>query len=258
MRFAAALTVLLLFLCPFASRAQVQTIPMYVAHKPGLSIREKPDVKARVLTKIPYGTKINLAYEQGGDTILVNTEGFSSYFRKISFNNTTGYIISAYLLPVPPPKTTVKNLDDYLLQLSPKAGAMVEVKKGTMNNIAEGGTVSRKQLYKNGAEHHAFEAYEYNSDTWFLPDLTVQQVWLLLRLIPDWKDVVDDKTELPVTSKKITKKENIEFDIKVEKENWYGPEYFKKIRIEYTDGASYIIELFMLENQAVVFRGGGV
>lgn len=258
MRFVTAFTVLLLFLCPLASRAQVQTVPMYVAHKPGLSIREKPDVKAKVLAKIPYATKISLANEQGADTILVNTEGFSSYFRKVTYNNTTGYIISAYLLPVPPPKATVKNLNDYLLQLSPKAGAMVEVKKGTMNNITENGTISRKQLYKNGAEHHEFVAYEYNSDTWMIPELTLQQVWLLLRLIPDWKDVVDEKTELPVTSKKITKKENTEFDIKVEKENWYGPEYFKKIRIEYSDGASYIIELFLLENQAVVFRGGGV
>lgn len=231
---------------------------MYVAHKPGLSIREKPDVKAKVLARIPYSTKIMLNNDPGADTLLVNTEGFSSYFRKVTWNNTTGYIISAYLLPVPPPKASVKNLDDYLLQLSPKSGPMVEVKKGTMNNIAEGGTVLQKQLYKNGAEHHTFQGYEYNSDTWFLPDLTLQQVWLLLRLIPDWKDVVDEKTELPVTSKKITKKDNIEFDIKVEKENWYGPEYFKKIHIEYSEGASYIIELFILENQAVIFRGGGV
>lgn len=247
----------LLFLCPLLVTAQSRK--MYVAHKPGLSVREKPDVNAKVLIKIPYATPVTLTNEfSGSDTMVVSTEGFSSYFHKVTYSGKTGYIIGAYLLPVPPPKASVKNLNDYLAQLAPKSGAAVVVKKGTMNNIQENGTQTTKQLYKNGAQHDEFMAYEYNSDTWFIPDLNVQQAWLLLRLIPDWKEVIDEKSELPGVSKKITKKENIEFDIKVEKESYFGPEYFKKIRIEYSEGASYIIELFTLENQVVIFRAGGV
>lgn len=252
-----ALVVLTMF-SGFVS-AQEQAPPvskMYVAHKPGLSIREKPDVNAKVLAKIPYGTQVALT-QTIYDTVVVRTEGFSSYFHKVTYSGKTGYIIGAYLLPVPPPKPTVKTLTDYLAQLSPKAGAAVEVKRGTMSYINEGGSVMKKQLYKNGAEHHQFSAYEYGSDTWFLPEFSVQQAWVLLRLIPDWKNIVDDKTELPGAGKKITRN-NIEYDIKVEKENWYGPEWFKKIRIEYSDGASYIIEIFLLENQVVIFNGSGV
>ena len=249
---------LLLFFCPVYTHAQdvpFQTQKMYVAHKPGLSIREKPDVNAKVLTKIPYATMVTVG--NAGDTVLVNTEGFTSNFHKVTYSGKTGYIIGAYLLPVPPPKATVKTLTDYLAQLAPKSGPAVEVKKGSMGNIAEGGSIAKKQLYKNGAEHHQFSAWEYGSDTWFLPDFSVQQAWLLLRLIPDWKNVLDEKTELPAASKKITKKE-IEYDIKVEKESWFGPEWYKKIRIEYSEGASYIIEIFLLENQVVIFNGSGV
>jgi hypothetical protein len=253
------LTFATLALSTFFSTLIAQEYPpqkMYVAHKPGLSIREKPDVNAKVLVKIPYSTLVTVA-NTPSDTTLVITEGFSSYFRKVTYNGKTGYIIGAYLLPVPPPKPNVRSITDYLAQLSPKSGPVVEVKKGGMNNITEGGTVLKKQLYKNGAEHHQFGAWEYGSDTWFLPDFNIQQAWLLLRLIPDWKNVVDEKTELPGASKIITKKE-IEYDIKVEKESWYGPEFFKKIRIEYTEGASYIIEIFMLENQVVIFNASGV
>ncbi|MBL7729014.1 MAG: SH3 domain-containing protein [Dinghuibacter sp.] len=252
-------TVFSLLLFTFFVSAQDQPMPvtkMYVAHKPGLSIREKPDVNAKVLAKIPYGTQVSLT-STFTDTILVRTDGFSSYFHKVTYGGKTGYIIGAYLLNMPPPKPTVKTLTDYLAQLSPKAGAAVEVKRGSMSYINEGGSSMKKQLYKNGAEHHQFTAYEYGSETWIIPEFSVQQAWLLLRLIPDWKHILDEKTELPAASKKVTRN-NTEFDIKVEKENFYGPDWFKKIRIEYTDGAAYFIEIFLLENQVIIFNGSGV
>jgi Bacterial SH3 domain len=247
---------LLLICCLFTGTVTAQTV-MYVAHGPGLSIREKPDVKAKVLGKIPYGTKMTLGSSEEDTTRLV-TEGFNTLFHKITYNKTTGYIIGAYLLPMPPPKAGIKTLTEYLAQLAPKNGPAVEIKKGTMNNITETGYTLKKQLYKNGAEHHQFTGYEYGSDTWMLPELNVQQAWVLLRLIPEFKQtaaVVAD--EFPVTTKK-TVKNNIEYDIKVEREGWEGPFAPRKLKIEYADGAYYFVEIFLLENQVVIFAGSGV
>jgi uncharacterized protein YgiM (DUF1202 family) len=250
--------VLLSILFPAAAWAQLPPSAriMYVAHKPGLSIRETPDVKAKVLAKIPYATKVTLG-DENADTVTVTTDGFTSIFNKVTYNNKTGYIIGAYLLPVPPPKATVKTMTDYLAQLSPKSGPQVEVKNGTMNNIYENGSILKKQLYKNATEHHQFTAYEYNSDTWILPNFSIQQAWVLLRLIPDWNQVASEKDEFPTTSKRHVKN-NLEFDVKVEKNSWGGPYSTRRITIEYSDGASYVIEISTLEGQVVIFSGGGV
>jgi len=58
-----------------------QESTMYVAAKAGLSIREKPDVNAKVLDKIPYATKIELK-ESGEERKKINTEGLTGYWKK--------------------------------------------------------------------------------------------------------------------------------------------------------------------------------
>jgi hypothetical protein len=253
------LSLLLLLLClHFYLQAQMKT--MYVAHKPGLSIREKPDVKAKVLDKIPYAAKVQFdAGMESADTVQVKTDGMSGTFRKVTYNGKTGYIIDCYLFPAVPPKANVKTLADYLLQLSPKFGAELLVKSGNMNYITEGGYEQKKQLYKNGAERHLYSAYEYGSETCFIPNFTIQQAYLLMRLIPDFKNVVTEKEEFPADNKKYTKN-NTEYDVKVDRDAWNnGLDYrVKRIHIEYSDGAYYFIDIYQHENDAVIFWGSGV
>ena len=82
-----------------------QTGVFYVAAKSGLSIREKPGANEKVIDKIPYGTKITLPQDDG-EWISVRTEGMFGFWRKVKYNNKTGYIVGSYLFPVPPPKST--------------------------------------------------------------------------------------------------------------------------------------------------------
>ena len=228
----------------------------YVAAKSGLSIREKPDAKAAVIGKIPYGTKISVAYP--GEIVNITTEGILGAWTKTTYAGKTGYVVNSYLFLSPPPKTTVKTMKDYLLQLSPVFGARLVVKSGTMNNVEEGGWELQKQLYKNGAESHKFMGYEYDSDTYFLPEFTLQQAFLLLRLLPEFKEVVDEKDEFPLENKTIKKGER-EYRITVDKEmiSTNYP-YVKKITIEYEDGAIYSFEMYQVDNQLVIFFGSGV
>jgi hypothetical protein len=176
---------------------------------------------------------------------------------KTTYNGKTGYIVNSYLFPSPPPKATVQTMKDYLVQLSPAFGAKLVVKNGSRNNIEEGGYEIHKQLYKNGAEWHEFLGYEYGSNAYFLPDFTLQQGFLLLRLIPEFKDVWDAKDEFPTESKTV-KKGEIEYDIKVEKEMLGENAWYKKITIGYADGAVTTFEMYQLDNQLVVFMGSGV
>ena len=66
--------------------AQLMGGTMYVAAKTGLSIREKPETGAKVLDKIPYGTKITLL-EYGEEKKSIVTEGILGYWQKVKFNN---------------------------------------------------------------------------------------------------------------------------------------------------------------------------
>ena len=112
---------------------------MYVAAKTGLSIREKPDAAAKVLDKIPYGTKITLL-ELEEERKSNTSEGMLGFWQKVSYKNKTGFVLDSYLLPWASPKlATIKDMKNYLAQVTVPFGAKLTVKSGKMNNLTEAG-----------------------------------------------------------------------------------------------------------------------
>ena len=229
----------------------------YAAAKAGLSMREQPNTSAKVLEKIAYGEKLITMAEEGA-SIAISTEGFNGYWWKVKYNNKTGYIVNSYVLPMPPPKATVKKLSDYFAQVSARAGNPVVIKKSDAA-LAETGELSlTKQLFKNGMEWHSTQGYEYGSDLYLLPDFTIEQCFLLVRLIGQYPDVVADKDPFPAKNTKI-KNEIGDKSIEVERENYDGkPGPIKKIKISAAQGAVTEFEIFMLDTQAVIFWTAGV
>jgi uncharacterized protein YgiM (DUF1202 family) len=247
--------ILLAMLCSSYS-VIAQSWNQYVAIKTGLNIRDKPGTDGKVIDKIPYGTKITLL-EDTEEQVKIKTEGILGAWKRVKYNNKTGYVLDTYLFSSPPPKATVKDIKNYLAQISLPFGSKLVVKSGSMNNVEEGGWELHKQLYKNGGEWHQFMGYEYGSDTYFLPDFTIQQGFLLLRMIPEFKDVFGEKDVFP-SEDKIFKKGEIEYSIKVEKETFGDVPWIKKIHIEFAEGASYSFDMYELDNQLVIFYGSGV
>lgn len=239
----------------FTSLGVVAQNNLYVAARSGLSMRDKPDAKATVIGKIPYGTKISVNYPE--EIVNITTEGIIGAWAKTTFNGKTGYVVNSYLFPVTPPKATIKTMKEYLAQLSPVFGAKLVVKSGKMDNIEEGGWEIQKQLYKNGAEWHEHLGYEYGSSAYFIPGFTLTQGFLLVRLIPEFKAIFNDKDEFP-TENKTMKKGEVEYDIKVEKEMLGDNPWYKKIKLEYADGAVVFFEMYQIDNQLVIFTGSGV
>ena len=77
----------------------------------------KTGAGAKVLDKIPYGTKITLI-RQDEELKSITTEGITGYWQKVKYNNKTGYILDSYLFPWAPPKlATVKEMKNYLPRL---------------------------------------------------------------------------------------------------------------------------------------------
>ena len=227
----------------------------YVAAKSGLSLREKKDPNSNLLIKIPYGTKISVSYTD--ETVNNLSEGMEGQWAKTSFNGKSGYVVNSYLLPWPPPKANVKTLKQYLPQVSTVAGAPVLVKSSSIESLESGGSNTKKQLFKNGAEYHEESFYESNNDAYFLPGFTLQQGFILVRLIPEFKDVFTENAVFP-NGDVTTKRGQSDYSIKVEKEKMGDGFWVNKIKVEYEDGAYYTFEMFLIGGQLVISFGGGV
>jgi Bacterial SH3 domain len=229
----------------------------FAAAKAGLSMREKPDVNAKVLEKINYAEKLQMLNDTF-PAVEISAEGFNGFWQKVRHNNKTGYVVSSYLLPLVPPKTGVKNLKDYFAQVTAVAAPKFIVKKGSQNNIEEGGYTSSKQLYKNGMEWHEMQGYEYGADTYFIPDFSIEETFLLLRLLNAYPELIGEKDFYPSKNTSV-KLEFGEKKIMVEREaydNKPGP--VKKIRMAMETGGYTDFEIFNLNGYAVVSWSSGV
>ena len=248
---------LLLFFALFACiHLGAQENIQYVAIKGGLNLRENPNPSARVLGKISYGAKLSLLQSAEESTPMV-AEGFNGTWKKVVYNDLSGYIFDAYLLPFPPPTGTVKTLKDYIAELTTKHGELLVVKNDSTTETDEISVVTSKQLYKNGAEWHKFLGYEYSSSTYFIPGISLQQGFLVVRLIPEFADYVSEKDPFITAGKKL-KKGGREYEYLVDKETNGGFEWIKKISIGFEEGAIYSFELYQIDNQVVIFHGSGV
>lgn len=247
--------IILLFVYCTVIAAPAQTKTVYNAYKPGLSMRDKPGTQGTVLTKIPYGEKV-LLVNPHNDTVSVINEGMTGSWNLVEYKGQKGYVVGIYLLDIVPPKSTVKTMQDYFAQLSPVAGPAVTAVTGKEDD--EMHSRYKKQLYKNGCEYHEAHFYESGYNAYFIPGLNMQQGFILIRLIPEFKDVFSAADTYPSVNRKIklTQPGEGEKEIKVIKEE--GGSWINKITVGYEQGAVYEFELFELHGQLVISYGGGV
>lgn len=229
----------------------------YAAAKSGLSMREQPTTGAKVLEKIPYGEKLT-AVAGDANQPAISTEGFNGFWWKVNYNNKTGYIVSSYVLPLPAPKAGTKTVQDYFAQVSAVSGSPLIVKKSDPALNETGEFTLSKQLFRNGMEWQESKGYEFGSDLYFLPDFTIEQCFLLLRLIGQYPDLITEKDLFP-SKNSVIKIEGGEKAIEVERDKADGKGGpVKKIKIILTQGAYTEFEIFMLDTQAVIFYSSGV
>ncbi len=236
----------------FAQELEPILQTVYASYKTGLSIRETPNIKAKVLGKIPYGTKIVYNSRETVDSVIA-TDGMQGYYIKITYNNIKGYILNSYVLPVQPPKASVKIMEDYLKQITDPFGNKLIVKKGKIGFYDSGYELER-QLYKNGAVHSTYTAYESSSDEFVLPDLSLQQAYLLLNLIPEFAKILPTDGVMPNASYTY-KKGEISYDCKVIKDE---SKYIYRIGISFEPGGSVTLEIIDLGGQVMISLGWGV
>jgi len=229
----------------------------YSATKAGLSLREQPATGAKGWDKISYGEKLILSTDNG-ERVLVSSEGFSGIWLKVTYKGKTGYVASCYTLPLAPPKEGVKTLKAYFAQVSSTAGSPLVVKNTDAAMAEMGESTLTKQLYKNGMEWQKTEAYENGSELYLLPGFSIDQCFLLLRLLNMYPTLIGDKDPLPQKNSS-SKGATLTKTVEVEKEkNMGNPPPVKKIAIITEEGAITQLEIYTIDQQGIIYWTSGV
>lgn len=226
----------------------------YAAARGGLNLRDQPAVTGKLLTKIPYGASLTLEEPQG-ESRRVTLDGMNGLWKKVTYQGKTGYIPDIYLLTMAPPAEGTKTFRDYLSQLAKKHGKELEVNGDGLPE--DGGYRITKQLFENGGEAHRFEGPEYGSVTYFLPGVTVQEGFLLIRMIPEFAEVFTEKDAFPTKDRTFRRGET-EYRIKVQREMFGDTPWIERIKVDFEPAAIYSFELYQIDNQLVIFYGAGV
>jgi hypothetical protein len=240
--------------CIISGNSIGKTINMYVAFSTGINMRKTASLKAELVGKIPYGTLLKIDVN-ANDTNVVIVEGMSGNWTPITYQNKKGYVLNCYLVSIVPPKKGTATMLDYIKQLTTPFGTQLKQTVGTQGNITENGFELSKQLYKNGISRHQYRAYEYAADSYFIPSITVQEAFLLIRQIKEFENAFTEKDEFPTTNKKFTKKINgneSAYDLKVVAEDWGNKtKWVKTISLGFEEGAYSNVIINSLETGEV-------
>lgn len=230
----------------------------YAAAKAGLSLREQPSTTAKVLDKIPYGERVIVPSADTFPLVAISTEGFNGHWWHVNYNGKSGFIVSSYVLPLPPPKAGTKTIKDYFNQVSSLVGDPLVIKKTDASLNEMGESTLTKQFYKNGMEWHRWEGYESAFELCLLPDFTIEQCYLLVRLLGQYPELISEKDIFPLKNSTI-KNATGDKAIEVEHERYDGKTGpVNKIKIISAQGAVTEFEIYLLETQAVIFWSSGV
>jgi hypothetical protein len=248
--------IILIIFVFLSAKTFAQELDYYASAKAGLSMREKPNASATVLEKIPYGAKV-VTLTDTSKAIQISTEGFNGWWWKVKYNNKIGYIVSSYVLPFAPPKAGIKDMKQYFGQLSSTAGSPVVVKKNVVEMEADASTL-KKQLYKNGMEWHELQGYENAAHLFIIPDITVENAFLILRLLQQYPDLIGEKDALP-TKNTVVKKQYGDHTIKVDKDIWYeNIGVLRELTIDCNEGAMTELKIMRLDSQIIISWSSGV
>lgn len=163
---------------------------MFVGATNGLSLRSDKNTNSSVIAKIRYGE--NVVVDSLLDQVVV--DGFSTNWAAVKYDGKQGYLVYAYLIPIPPPAKSVDELKKYAEQLSEKACNPVINIEGDARHSS---VADEKTIYKNGFVHIVHNNYEYLSESLIIPDMSIKQAFMIVQNIAHLKDFLPKDGKFP-------------------------------------------------------------
>lgn len=236
---------ILTWACWLSVPAQV-VMKGYAAAMSGLNLRKMPDPSSEILDKIPYGTPLQL---ENNRSILYSAEGINGHWVLTAFNGKKGYVFDGYLLPYPPP--TESSLNDYLDHRFNKIYGPAYFEPDSISDTEMQEAVTYT-IYENGISRTEYAGFEYYSNVINIPYISMQQAFLLCRLLPDLHRFIPENAHFPLQesgseTRKVIHKYN----------NCDKSSYLENIRIELTGEGFQFLEIGYGSGGIRISTGGG-
>ncbi len=168
----------------FAAQKYGKDDVLVVLSKSGLTIREKADMKAKVLVLAPCGALVTMEGEPAGP--LFKIEGIAGRWARVTYRDVTGYAFDGFLSRLRAPEEGCTGLDGYYNDQFKSAGSPVEKieagegteEKTTGLAYSNGATIVHRQVISTGG------GPERITSTYTLPGIdSVEEVFLILKLL---------------------------------------------------------------------------
>ncbi|MCG9909832.1 MAG: SH3 domain-containing protein [Flavobacteriales bacterium] len=219
----------------------------YSAAKAGLNLREKPDAASSIITKIPYGQKVDLLNEGYHGTL--KTEGMEANWRYINFQGKKGYVADAYILSIPPPSLSDGDVENYLKSFTREK---CRWEKEINPNGEENYRRLEKVMYENGIMVNTQFYYESFNESIILNEFTFYQAFVLVRLLYAESGYMKIEGAFPAKSFKPQTQNEIEINIRYE---YNRPTY---ISFSQCDAGCYTVEIEENWGEVIITVSGGV
>ena len=149
----------------------------------GLHLRSQPKTQSRVITKIPYGTKMEVKERTG---IAGNAGWINDEWLKVHFRGRTGYVFAGYLsnMRAPEKQKTSGNLTKALVAYTEHAFKMEEQATETV----DAGSLHCYQPFKDEIELETETAEGWVIATLTIPSSDLFDAYILLEALTYWND----------------------------------------------------------------------
>jgi hypothetical protein len=243
---------LISFVVSQISYTQIFKLDYYVAAKSGLSIRKSPSLKSPLVKKIAYGDKVEfMHFDYTSDSTTI-VDGFPCQWMMIKQGKDSGYVVDAFMFPIPPPSTKHQTIEDYIRSISKPI--VDSLKFGDDNpRVEESIDITYKSIFKNGVEIIKRQCYEYGSATYILPSFDSRKAFQLLRLIENEDSTsVEKNDDFPIKNKVITRNKECKVSIftDTKKDTFLKSPWHILFSLEFENFAE--TEIIELENQSII------
>lgn len=199
-----------------------QSLKNYVIHPDGLSLYSDMSVISNVIQNIPYSDSVELIPDNhlsSYDRIIIDS--IPSRWVRAKYRGMEGYLPASFLFSYPAPSLNTKDLSSYMKTI---ANLAMPEANYFYRNMYEDDYSLKKLIFANGMEAHYYEAYETISFTYFLPNVSIEQGYALVRLLEEFWMLNENVQYFPVGDGiHIADNETNSYEIwtKVENDNGY-------------------------------------
>lgn|GEM_PF-1606916 len=226
---------------------------IYAASKSGLNMRDNPDPNSAIITKIPYGEKIQWSVIE--QRFPFTSEGMNANWLYVTYAGKKGYVADVYTLPILPPTGKVE-LKDYANKLGKVTGTWKNADHFTDLDSNGSLTQIEKVIYNNGIVYRAMHGYEWSEETIWIPNVSLEQGFVLARLLSNNPMLLNTNDKYP-NKKSTSVSDGTTKDIRIS--YLYDNNTFaEKIQFDLCDGGCQWIEIRYDSGEISISFGSGV